>query len=200
MKFSLQVRCLRNCRTLSSAHLLPSHDTPRSPFQPFSSPPPCCSTQLNSTSPLFPSPVLLPLHSPPPCSALLLCSHLLSSRLPSLSFSSVRFVLWLQRLNLLAKHAKSRARRKKSTHIFHRLLRGPRCIPGLRSACQKKKKKKKPVQPGNPVPLQQIHARACFSTPSLELNLIAHILLTEASHLHSIKRLTRINHRGLIIN
>lgn len=141
MKFSLQVRCLRNCRTLSSAHLLPSHDTPRSPFQPFSSPPPCCSTQLNSTSPLFPSPVLLPLHSPPPpCSALLLCSHLLSSRLPSLSFSSVRFVLWLQRLNLLAKHAKSRARRKKSTHIFHRLLRGPRCIPGLRSACQKKKK------------------------------------------------------------
>lgn len=40
-------------------------------------------------------------------SALLLCSHP-SSRLPSPHppFSSVRFVLWLQRLNLLAKHTK----------------------------------------------------------------------------------------------
>ena len=147
MKFSLQVRCLKKLpySVLCSSSSLP-WCPPRSPFHPFPSPPPCCSTQLNSTSPLFPSPIPLPLRffffSPPhPSSAQHFFCALISSppRLPSLSFSSVRFVPWLQRLNLLAKHAKSRARRgKKSTHIFHRLLRGPRCVLGLRSACQKK--------------------------------------------------------------
>lgn len=73
----------------------------------------------------------------------LLCSHP-SSRLPSPQppFSSVRFVLWLQRLNLLAKHTKllscrstqvqQEARKRgvggRSTRMFHPLL-------GLRMQC-----------------------------------------------------------------
>lgn len=92
--------------------LLLSPDPPSLLFHLFSSPPPCCSAQLNSTSPLLhppppplPHPLLLCFSSP-----LLSTSAVLSSLLtaPPLSlFSSVRFVLWLQRLNLLAKHTKS---------------------------------------------------------------------------------------------
>lgn len=86
---------------------------------PFLSPDPpllcfICSPLLLPAAPISLTPPLLSL-LPVPCTsafpllypALLLCSHL-SSRLPLFLSSSVRFVLWLQRLNLLAKHTKLR--------------------------------------------------------------------------------------------
>lgn len=84
--------------------------------------------QLNSAAPSsLPSPPFLP-------SAQHFVEPLISSRLLS-PFSSVRFVLWLQRLNLLTKHTKSHmcmclCTQVKKTHTHFSLSPGPRCILG----------------------------------------------------------------------
>lgn len=98
-------------------------------FHLFSRLPPCCTAQLNSTFLLSFSHVL--------CSSVYLSSaqHFFSALNSPLSTSSScrlsDFPMWLQRLNLLAKHTKSHmcicTQKKKPTRIFHRLAE-PKCI------------------------------------------------------------------------
>lgn len=94
--------------------------------------------------------LLLPSSSPAPLfllsSAQHFCRALISPH-SSLSSSSVSFVLWLQRLNLLAKHTKShtckckqgRAKKTPACIFFHHLPSHRRSL-GLRAVCQNWKK------------------------------------------------------------
>lgn len=180
--------------------LLLSPDPPSLLFHLFSSPPPCCSAQLNSTSPL--------LHPPPPLPhPLLLCfsspllstSAVLSSLLtaPPLSlFSSVRFVLWLQRLNLLAKHTKSHTckctQEKQNPRTFFTISWALNVFWAAFSLSESK---------------GELCLHLCNkSMPELvfnaisEINLITQFYWQYGFHQNSIKGLTLVNHLVLIIN
>lgn len=114
--------------------------SPDSPLRRF-----ICSPLLLPAAPISLTPPLLCL-LPVRCtsafpllySALLLCSHL-SSWLPHFIFSSVRFVLWLQRLNSLTKHTKlhtCKCTQGKKTLCTFLPSPGPLMESGLHSVCQ----------------------------------------------------------------
>lgn len=127
---------------------------PSSLFHLFSSPPPCCSAQLNSTSPLFPSPVPCPsafLSSAQHSHIRVLASplgSLSSPRLSDLSCGSRGLIYSPNILSATCAHAQ-----KKKTHTHFRL-------PDLNVfwatfSLSESKRELRPTP--QPAPLQQIH-------------------------------------------